>query len=103
MLCEVLNISCVQEIPDNFKKLQIESLETRRKQVTQLTQIAEYINQQISSIQEDSSTEESPDQIDRVCNYTCHTSFVCMYITLRKQLILQVVIYNNQAVRFLKL
>jgi len=69
LLCEVVNISCVQEIPNNINKLQVELLETRREQVTQLNQVVEQINQQMRNIQEDSTTEQSSDQIDKVCQH----------------------------------
>ena len=78
MLCEVVNMSCVQDIPNNISKLQVELLETRREQVTQLNQIIEQINQQMRYIQEDSAIGHSPDQIDKVCNYTFHKSIVCI-------------------------
>ena len=49
-----------------MNKLQVELLETRRKQVSQLNQIVEQINQQMRSIQEESTTAQSPDQTDKV-------------------------------------
>jgi len=73
-------MSCVQEIPYNINKLQVELLETRRDQVSQLNQIVDEINQQMCSI-----------QIDKVrMLHLLHKSAVCMYITFRKHLILQV-------------
>ena len=87
MLCFVVNMSCVQEIPKNIKKLQVELVETRREQVIQLNKIAEQINQKMASVEEDSTIGQSSDQIDKVCNYSFHTIVVCMLITFRKQLI----------------
>ena len=78
MLCVVVNMTCVQEIPNNIKKLQVELVETRREQVMQLNQIAEQINQKMASVQEVSTVGQSPYQIDKVCNYTFHTSIVCI-------------------------
>ena len=72
MSYEVVNMSCVQEIPNIMNKLQVELLETRREQVSQIKQIVEQITQQMRSIQEESTTGQSPDQTDKVCyiNYT---------------------------------
>ena len=88
MSCDVVNMSCVQAIRNIINKLQVEVLETRREQVSQLKQIVEQINQQMRSIQEELTTGQSPDQTDKVC-YINYTSTLYMYTTLRKRLMLQ--------------
>jgi len=84
-------MSCVQEIPINIKKLQVELVETRREQVSQFNQIVEQINQHMKTFQEDPAATQSPDHIDEICHF-CYTKALYMFITYRTYLILQAVL-----------